>query len=114
MPSVGIFIGITMSTPYGLPSVLSSSQVRTRSSSSVSLKRTQPEHAEPAGPRDRGRDVLGRREREDRVVDPELVAERGAHQAVTPRAISLAAGYCALPVALRGICGTTVSERGSL
>ena len=47
VPSVGIFIGITMSTPYGLPSVLSSSQVRTRSSSSVSLNRTQPRTPSP-------------------------------------------------------------------
>ena len=47
MPSVGIFIGITMSTPYGLPSVLSSSQVRVRSSSSVSLNRTQPSTPRP-------------------------------------------------------------------
>ena len=47
VPSVGIFIGMTMSTPYGLPSVLSSSQVRTRSSSSVSLNRTQPSTPRP-------------------------------------------------------------------
>ncbi len=47
VPSVGIFIGMTMSTPYGLPSVLSSSQVRTRSSSSGSLNRTQPSTPRP-------------------------------------------------------------------
>ena len=47
MPSVGIFIGITTSTPYGLPSVFSSIQVRIRSSSSESLKRTPPRTPSP-------------------------------------------------------------------
>ena len=47
MPSVGIFIGITTSTPYGLPSVLSSSQSSTSSSSSASLNRTQPSTPSP-------------------------------------------------------------------
>ena len=38
---------MTMSTPYGLPSVFSSSQVSVRSSSSVSLNRTQPSTPSP-------------------------------------------------------------------
>ena len=37
------------------------------------------EHAEPSGARHRRGDVLGRGEGEDRVVDPELVADGGAH-----------------------------------
>ena len=76
------------------------------------------EDAEAAGPRDRGGDVLGRGEREDRVLDPELVTE-GVRIGQAPvgavalaaneaSASSLAAGYCALPVALRGI---SVDER---
>ena len=76
------------------------------------------EDAEAAGARDRGGDVLGGGEGEDRVVDAELVAEVGAHQAGAPsrasRASSLARGYCALPVALRGISATRVRWRGSL
>ena len=38
---------MTMSTPYGLPSVFSSIQVRTASSSSASLNRTQPSTPSP-------------------------------------------------------------------
>src|SRR5215218_5304047 len=47
LPSVGIFMGITTSTPYGLPSVLSSSQSSVRSRSSASLNRTQPSTPRP-------------------------------------------------------------------
>ena len=47
VPSVGIFIGMTTSTPYGLPSVLSSIQSSALSSSSASLKRTQPRTPRP-------------------------------------------------------------------
>ena len=120
VPSVGIFIGITMSTPYGLPSVLSSSQVSVSLELVGVVEADAAEDAEPAGARDRGGDVLGRGEREDRVLDPERVAQRRTHQ--TPRrslaakasAISLALGYCALPVALRGTSSTSVSARGSL
>ncbi|SHV42964.1 Uncharacterised protein [Mycobacteroides abscessus subsp. abscessus] len=42
VPSAGTLAGITISTPYGLPSVFSSIQFRTASSSSGSLNRTQP------------------------------------------------------------------------
>ena len=42
VPSVGTVAGMTMSTPYGLPSVLSSIQASTDSSSSAWLNRTQP------------------------------------------------------------------------
>ena len=47
VPSVGILAGMTTSTPYGLPSVFSSIQFRTRSSSSGSLNRTQPSTPRP-------------------------------------------------------------------
>ena len=46
-PSVGIFAGITTSTPKGLPSVFSCIHSRTASSSSVSLNRTQPSTPSP-------------------------------------------------------------------
>ena len=42
VPSVGIFAGITMSTPYGKPRVLSSIHCSVASSSSGWLNRTQP------------------------------------------------------------------------
>ena len=128
MPSVGIFIGITMSTPYGLPSVLSSSQVRTRSSSSVSLNRTQPSTPSPPA-RDTaaatcsdgvkakiGYSIPNSSHRGVRMsaFQTEVGSTVAAFAAKPARASSLAAGYCALPVALRGIWSTTVSERGSL
>ena len=47
VPSVGILAGITMSTPYGLPSVFSSIHCRTFSRSSASLNRTQPSTPSP-------------------------------------------------------------------
>lgn len=47
VPSVGTFAGITMSTPYGLPSVLASIHCRTFSRSSASLNRTQPSTPRP-------------------------------------------------------------------
>ena len=47
LPSVGTFAGITTSTPYGLPSVFSSIQLSTVSSSSGSLNRTQPSTPSP-------------------------------------------------------------------
>lgn len=47
LPSVGTLAGITMSTPYGLPSVLASIQSSTASSSSASLNRTQPSTPSP-------------------------------------------------------------------
>ena len=116
MPSVGIFIGITTSTPYGLPSVLSSSQVSVRVELVGVVEPHAAEHAEPAGARDRGGDVLGRGEGEDRVLDAELVAERRCAWSGSCRRRGglassgelLGPGYCALPVALRGI---SVDER---
>src|SRR5262249_12436745 len=78
------------------------------------------EDPQAAGAGDGGRDLLGRGEREDRVLDAEPLAEFGAHQALAPSCAlassisSLARGYCALPVALRGISGTKVIARGSL
>ena len=47
VPSVGTLAGMTMSTPYGLPSVFSSIQHRTFSRSSASLNRTQPSTPRP-------------------------------------------------------------------
>ncbi len=44
---MGTFIGITTSTPYGLESVFSSSQVNVLSRSSASLKRTHPKTPSP-------------------------------------------------------------------
>ena len=79
MPSVGIFIGITTSTPYGLPSVFSSSQVSVCVELVGVVEPDAAEDAEAAGARHRGGDVLGRGEREDRVLDAEPVAELGAH-----------------------------------
>ena len=76
VPSVGIFIGITTSTPYGLPSVLSSSQVSACVELVGVVEPDAAEDAEAAGARDRGGDVLGRGEREDRVLDPEPLTER--------------------------------------
>src|SRR5581483_1144502 len=75
--------------------------------------------AQPTGPGHRSGHVLGRGEGEDRVLEPEPLAEIGVHQADTPveteaNAISLARGYCALPAALRGISSTTARTRGSL
>ena len=84
MPSVGIFIGITTSTPYGLPSVFSSSQVSVCVELLGVVEADAAEDTEPAGARDRRGDVLGRGEGEDRVLDPEAVAELGAHQVRLP------------------------------
>ena len=67
MPSVGTFAGMTMSTPYGLPSVFSSIQVEHGVELVGVVEPHAAEHAQPAGPADRRRHVLGRREREDRV-----------------------------------------------
>ena len=39
------------------------------------------QHAEPAGPADRGHDVAAVAEGEDRELDPEAVAQRGVHAA---------------------------------
>ena len=50
MPSVGIFIGITMSTPYGLPSVLSSSQCQDALELLGVVEPDAAQHAEAAGP----------------------------------------------------------------
>src|ERR1700712_1976550 len=47
VPSVGTLAGITMSTPYGLPSVFSSIHGSTVSRSSASLNRTQPSMPSP-------------------------------------------------------------------
>ena len=93
MPSVGTFAGMTMSTPYGFPSVFSSIQLEHGVEFVRVVEPHAAEHAQPAGPRHRRRDVLGRGEREDRVLDPELIADRGAHQACSrSSAISVAAG----------------------
>ena len=72
------FAGITMSTPYGLPSTCSSIQFSSISSWS-GLKRERAEHAEAAGLADRGDDVAAVREGEDRELDPETVTDRCAH-----------------------------------
>jgi hypothetical protein len=47
VPSVGPWVGITTSTPYGRPSVLASSQVNAASRSAGSLNRTQPSTPSP-------------------------------------------------------------------
>src|SRR5689334_13594645 len=47
VPSVGTLAGITMSTPYGLPSVFASIHVNARSRSSASLNRTHPSTPSP-------------------------------------------------------------------
>ena len=127
VPSVGIFIGMTTSTPYGLPSVLSSIQSRALSSSSASLKRTQPRT-----PRPPARDTAAATCSDGVNAKIGYSMPKASQRAVRIRpslrsrsvwavpafwalsAISLAAGYCALPVALRGISSTRVSARGSL
>ena len=47
VPSCGTLAGITISTPYGLPSAFSSIQHSTSSRSSASLNRTQPSTPSP-------------------------------------------------------------------
>src|SRR5687767_7388698 len=47
VPSVGTLAGMTMSTPYGLPSVFSSIHVKARSRSSASLNLTHPRTPSP-------------------------------------------------------------------
>ncbi len=81
VPSVGILAGITMSTPYGLPSVFSSIQLQHGLEVVGIVEPDAAEHAEPAGLADRRGHLLRRGEDEDRVVDAEAVAQLGVHQA---------------------------------
>ena len=98
VPSVGIFAGITMSTPYGLPSVFSSIQLQDRLELVGVVEPDAAEHAHPAGPGDRRGDLLRRGEREDRVVDAEAVAQLGAHQLAAPACLAWtsSAGRCSV------------------
>ena len=125
LPSVGIFIGITTSTPYGFPSVFSSSQVSTCSSSSGSLNRTAPSTPSPparetaaATCSDGVKAKIGysipKRSHSSVRMGQAPVGEVATLAAKEANASSLALGYCALPVALRGISSTRVIARGSL
>ena len=68
-----------MSTPYGLPSVFCVHPLQDVLEIVGVVEPDAAEHAETAGPGDRGGHLLRRGEDEDRVLDPEPLTEFSFH-----------------------------------